>query len=122
MKCALPGCGKEFTSPYPRQRFCCKGHQVKWNNQQAALRNGVKKHYKSKNREPAPRYKPIRHQPKPKRQVMTDEQQRAINKAIDAKYHVKCETRIIKGKEFQELSRYYIALEAERGRVVLPYS
>lgn len=107
MICALPGCKEEFTSRYKRQRFCCKKHQEKWNNQQAAIKKGVKKHYKSKDREPAPRNKPVFYKPKPKRLIMTDAQQQKIDQAVDRKYAVRCEARVLRGAEFRQVAAQY---------------
>lgn len=107
MICALPGCKEEFTSRYKRQRFCCKKHQEKWNNQQAAIKKGVKKHYKSKDREPAPRNKPVFYKPRPKRRIMTDAEQRKIDQAVDQKYAVKCSARVLRGAEFRQVAAQY---------------
>lgn len=116
MKCALPGCDIEFTSAYKRQRFCCKKHQEKFNNQQAASRVGRKKKYKSAALGPSPRNKPVKYQPKPKRQLMTKEEQKKIDDAIDKKYAVKCQSRILKGAEFRQVAAELIERERRLGK------
>lgn len=104
------GCGSEFEPEDYRQKFLNTEHRAKYYN------TGNYKRYASQRRMTKCRGKSEPYKPKRKRRILTDDQQRKIDAAVDKKYAVKCEARVLRGAEFRRVAAELIERERRLGK------